>query len=333
MLLLTALLLSLSAAAFSQMMVSGSVVDVVDAKTLTVAVPTGHVTIELQYIDVPDASDPMHASIKKHLRDLVAGKHVEYRTRSLSFDRAVAQVFCNDIDISQQMLRDGAAWHMPLYLSGQDPQGFSEYASYESAAKQEKRGIWAMPNLKPAWAGGSSSAPVKPVAAKVTVSAPSGYWSDKNPRLANIGALQHGFNASLGRGYVGIPLLGVNDPGAASKEYRTAVDIMYFYTEGAKGRTGHFAINVLSQSARWRFASKDQMVVWVDGDRVNVGRPKRVPSKDGGFFTERMTYVVDRKLLSRIANASEVVVVAGDYPMVPAPGLQMILFNLLDVAK
>ncbi len=325
--------LGLSISAMSQVAVPGQVVDVLDAKTVVIAVAAGDVAVELQYIEVPPADQPMHNSIKKHLRDLVLGKRVEYYANQLSYDRTVGRLISNNIDISQQMLRDGAGWHVPSEISGQDRTGFAEYDAFEAAAKQEKRGVWADPSLKPSW-DEAYVAPQRVVTPKPTLAAiPRGYWSDPNPRLGNVGALQHGYNAASKHGYVGIPLLGVTDPDAVEKEYRTGVDLTYFYTEGSKGRTGYFVITILSMSARWRFQQRNALVGYADGERFVMGAPKRIAQKEGTTYNETLVYRVSRSSIERLANASFVGIEAGDYPMILPPGLQMVLNNLLEVSR
>jgi len=328
-----AFLLALSVNTFSQASVHGQVVDVVDAKTVVISVAAGDVTLELQYIDVPAPEQPMHLSIKKHLRDLVMGKQVEYRASRLSYDRTIGQLFSGGVDVSQQMLRDGAGWHVPSEMSGQDATGFAQYAAFEAAAKQEKRGLWADPMLKPTWDEGFV-VPQKPSApSRKLNAAPGGYWSDKNPRLGNVGALQHGYNAATKRGYVGIPLLGVSDPYAFEKEYRTGVDLTYFYFEGSKGRTGYFVMTVLSQSAQWRFLKANTLVGYADGERFTISSPKRAARKEGATYYETLSYRLNRSTIERLANAGFVGIEAGDYPMVLQPGLQMVLNNLLEVSR
>jgi endonuclease YncB( thermonuclease family) len=326
--------LAFSISDFSQIAVPGQVVDVLDAKTVVISVAAGDVAVELQYIEVPPAEQPMHSSIKKHLRDLVLGKRVEYYANQITYDRTVGRLISDNIDISQQMLRDGAGWHVPLAISGQDRSGFAEYDAFEAAAKQEKRGVWADASLKPSW-DEAYVAPERAAAEQrsTLVAVPHGYWSDPNPRLGNIGALQHGYNAASKHGYVGIPLMGVSDPNAFEKEYKTGVDLIYFYTEGTKGRTGYFAITIISMSAKLRFQQRNTLTGYADGERFVMGVPKRVARKEGGTYYETLTYQVSRSSIERLANATYVGIEAGDYPMIMHPGLQMILNNLLEVSR
>lgn len=136
---------------FAQMRSGGEVVDVINGKTVVVAIPSGRLTIELQYIDVPEPAQALHAAINDHVRRLLIGKAVELETRGFARDRATARLILNGVDVSQQLLRDGAAWHIPIEVSGQSESEFETYAGFEALARQEKRGVWSITGLKPAW--------------------------------------------------------------------------------------------------------------------------------------------------------------------------------------
>lgn len=143
------ILFTVSAAA--QFPIAGQVVDVIDGKTVLVATQSGQVRVELQYINVPEVGQPLYDTVREHLRTLSLGKAIEYRPRSILNDRTLGHLSIKGLDISQQMLRDGAAWHTPRQISGQEQSEFDMYASLESSAKAEKLGIWSIPALKPPW--------------------------------------------------------------------------------------------------------------------------------------------------------------------------------------
>jgi hypothetical protein len=82
---------------------------------------------------------------------MVYGKQVEYLPRGFTETKTIGQLLVGGVDISQQMLRDGAAWHMLPEVSGQDEAQRETYQTNEAQAKAEKRGIWAVENLQPAW--------------------------------------------------------------------------------------------------------------------------------------------------------------------------------------
>jgi len=145
------LVLILSVASFGQLSSGGQVVEVLDGRTMVVASPNGRITVELQYIEVPDARNPLRQAVTDHLRKLLVGKIVEFKAREIRDDRVVGRVRLNNVDVSEQMLRDGAATHIPRERTGQDRTEFEGYASMEAAAKTEKRGVWAPVITTSAW--------------------------------------------------------------------------------------------------------------------------------------------------------------------------------------
>ena len=211
---LAMLVFAVSAAA--QMTVTGEIIDVIDGKTVIISIPTGKVRAELQYIDVPVGTQQLSETVREHLRNLVFGKIVLYRAQTLFKDRTVGRLLVNNIDVSQQMLRDGAAWHV-LNRSGQEKVEMENYASSESDARNEKRGVWSIPDLKQSLTSQQIAAQVDPVIdAKTSSNFPEtpkakGKWGDKNPSLGNVGALVNGYNAETRSGYVGTSYLAVPD--------------------------------------------------------------------------------------------------------------------------
>ncbi len=151
--LLILLTLTLTFSAFSQRRFGGKVVEVIDGKTAVVQMSNGgKLTIILQYIEIPEPDQPLHQIVKDHLQKLVLNQYVEINPRGLSGNATtVGQIFLKDVDISRQMLRDGAAWFAVLENGGQSPSESANYQSHESQAKAEKRGVWGIEGMKPAW--------------------------------------------------------------------------------------------------------------------------------------------------------------------------------------
>ena len=129
---------------FGQLSNGGEVVDVVDGRTMIVATGGGRVKVELQFIEVPEAGEQFYDAVKGHLRRMLVGKAVEFKPREILSGRVIGRVFLNNVDVSQQMLRDGAAHHVPRERSRQDKNQFDAYASTEALAKTEKRGVWSI---------------------------------------------------------------------------------------------------------------------------------------------------------------------------------------------
>lgn len=139
-----------SSTAFSQFRFKGEVVKIVDGKTVVISVGENrNLTVELQGIEVPEPEQELHQTVRDHLKYLLLGKQVEYNAREMTLLKTRGQLVSNGIDISQQMLRDGAAWYL---ANSADKSSYEQiYQSAESQAKAENRGVWSIKNLKPAW--------------------------------------------------------------------------------------------------------------------------------------------------------------------------------------
>lgn len=332
--------------AAAQMSVPGQIIDIVDGRTVVIAIASGKVKVELQYIDVPEPGQDLHQTVVDHLRGLVIGKAVVYRPKTILGDRTVGRVLLgNDVDISQQMLRDGAAWLIPTQLSGQDKTEYAIYAALESAAKSEKRGIWSITELRPAWevraeraerekprvqAARVPEAPPKPVEKRKP-----GMWGDINPRLGDVGALLNGYNAETRTGYLSTPLLGVTQAESdKATDHKTAVDITYYYKEDDKnGRKGVFVVNLISFAKMARFLKSNDLIMVVDAKNVVIGKAKSKMSKDtDNNVIEELTYNVDRTSIQKITDGSNVHLKIGDYIILPSGGLLQILNNMLQLS-
>jgi endonuclease YncB( thermonuclease family) len=345
LLLVTVFVAASAMVAAAQLRTGGQIVEVLDGKTVIVAVPTGRLTVELQYIDVPEPGQSLHGVIKDHVRTLLLGKSVELQTKGFTRGKVTGKLVLDGVDVSQQLLRNGAAWHLAIEMSGQSRDEFGSYAESESQARQEKRGVWSVADMEPAWqfrakakqagldqqTGSAGSAPTE---WKKSSAKRKGYWSDENPRLKNPGGMTHGFNAATQTGFLGTSMLGVAEHASQPAGQKTAVDLTYYYTEnGKKGRTGYFVVTVISLADKWRFVSSNTLRVEVDGKTFVVGKPKRETDKAAFKLAEKLTYRVDVSTIEKIAHGGDVMVKIGDYNVVPRPGLQMILYNMLQAAK
>src|SRR5262249_4757875 len=137
--------------AYPQRKFGGRVVEVLDGKTCVIQLQAGKLTAVLQYIEIPDPEQPLHQTSQEHLQALILDKVVEFLPRGVMKDRTIGQLLIKGVDVSQQMLRDGAAWYSIPEKSGQDEEESLIYQDNETQAKAEKRGIWGVANLKPVW--------------------------------------------------------------------------------------------------------------------------------------------------------------------------------------
>lgn len=139
--------------AYTQSRFFGTVTEIVDGRTIIVEPqPQVKIKIQLQYIEVPEAKQKLHAVVKNHLTNLVLNKTVEFRPKNVNqTTQPIGQILLNGIDVSQQMLRDGAAWYSVPEKNLQSEVESKVYQHNETLAKNEKRGVWGIEGLKPAW--------------------------------------------------------------------------------------------------------------------------------------------------------------------------------------
>ena len=352
------LMLLLTASGFSQRKFGGKVIEVIDGKTVVIDMESGRLTAVLQYIEIPEREQPLYWTVRDHLEKLVLGKTVEFNPQGILPGKTFGQLYTGGLDIAQQMLRDGAAWHISSDKSGQDSRDDAEYKQNQEQAKAEKRGVWAIENMKPAWqfraerkenerrqeqilssyptANGFGAKPPRDGPVKAATSKKPGMWGDTNPSLKNIGALLNGYNAKTRTGYLSTSLLGVTevDKETANDQQKTAVDVTYFYKQDdAKGRKGTFVVSVVSLARDWRFLKVNDLAVVVDEKRTVIGKAKRTTFKDGELMGEKLTYEVSRISLEKVNSGGEVVIKIGEYMIRPYHGFQLLLYNMLQLAE
>jgi endonuclease YncB( thermonuclease family) len=313
---------------------SGEVIGVADGKTVRIKTQSGEIKVELQFIEVPEPGQDLHQRVKDHLSGLVKGKVVTYRPVRLLQDRSIGRVAVNDVDVSLQMIRDGAAWHVTSKSAGQDAAEYELYRSMEAAAKTEKRGIWSVAGLKPAWeVRAERSAETQRIEdarypRSIAVSKPRpGQWGDINPAIGDVGALINGYNAATRIGYVGTSLLDLTsvDPALG---VRMAVDVTYHYKETAEGRKGIYLLTVVSRSKNEYF-SKDSKLLLVGDEKIKeLGLPKRTVTPEDGAVREVLTFQLSREVLESVAN-QDVVLKVGNHLIYPS-GIKYLIMNMLQ---
>ncbi|MFM9904392.1 MAG: thermonuclease family protein [Pyrinomonadaceae bacterium] len=320
----------------AQLSFTGEVIEIVDGRTVVVRISTGQIKVQLQYIDVPDAGQPAGKTVSSHLRDLVMGKIVQYRPTSIRDDRTIGQLTLNGIDLSQQMLRDGAAWHIPSLLSGQEARNYDLYASFAAAAQREKRGLWSVEGLRPAWEMPPDTLPTQipqqptiPVSTRTTPPA-----ANVNPALGSVGALVNSYDPATKTGYISTTFQEIVEQNKElSKDRKAVADLTYFYQEDEKkGRKGVFIFSMISVAKNVRFLTNNVLTITGEGNNIVVGRPKRTVAKDGENVREKLTYEISRNAIDRIVNGNDVYIKVGDYMILPSAGLKFMLYNVLEVA-
>lgn len=138
-----ALLLTSVAAAQDNPVLVGRVIKVTDGDTIKVQLQSGPINVRLDSIDTPESNQPHGDEAKAALAKLVAGREVELDVETQDrYERLVAVVRVNGLNVNERMVQDGHAWAFRRYIkkaAGRD------YCAWEDAARKARRGLWALP--------------------------------------------------------------------------------------------------------------------------------------------------------------------------------------------
>ena len=118
----------------------GVVVGVIDGDTADVRLDSGMIRVRFHAIDAPESGQPHGKAAKAALADLIFGKAVEVEPYEQDrYDRLVARVWIDGVDVNAEMLRTGNAWTYRRYADD------AAYCIYEQAARDLGRGLWRLP--------------------------------------------------------------------------------------------------------------------------------------------------------------------------------------------
>uniref|UniRef100_A0A0E0MBM1 TNase-like domain-containing protein n=1 Tax=Oryza punctata TaxID=4537 RepID=A0A0E0MBM1_ORYPU len=97
-------------------------------------------------IDAPELKMPYGKESRNALVKLIGGKRVKIYVYGLDqFGRYVGDIYCNNVFIQEQMLKNGHAWHFKTYDKR------PEFARWEREARAANRGLWASGNPEKPW--------------------------------------------------------------------------------------------------------------------------------------------------------------------------------------
>jgi endonuclease YncB( thermonuclease family) len=150
-LLIVAILIFAAQICYTQNRFIGTVVEIKDGRSFVLETPAGRINGMLQFIDVPESEQALHQTVIDHLRLLTIGKTAEFKVSTIAPSELTGCLVINGVDISVQMLRDGAAWLIPFEQTGQPKSESEFYKESEDLANADHLGIWSIPDLKPAW--------------------------------------------------------------------------------------------------------------------------------------------------------------------------------------
>ena len=343
----------------AQVKYSGKVVEVVDGKTCVIDLPNGKLTAVLQYIEVPDPEQPLHETVKEHLKNLVLDKTVEFVPRNMLRTQTVGRLLVRGVDVSQQMLRDGAAWYA---IDEQDTHSGGEkllYQNNESQAKAEKRGVWGVPDLKPVWEYRAEKEAVQrkqqedewklmiekqrrnanqsPGSGGSTVStvemwADVGGASNQFDQPTGFGGLRAGYDGARRVGHVSTPSIFVDFPGAG---FLKKIESRLFYVyRGDKTRIEEslYVIGFLSAAKKQMFAKSNRLTITAGGQAMSFGLAKRFYREDENSVYELVLYRITRAQLLKLSKAPQIGIQIGAYKGSISTDSQMYMENLLNAS-
>lgn len=359
-------LLLLAVSAYPQHRLGGKVVEILDGKTVIIELFSGgKITAELQHIDVPEPEQQLHQTVIAHLQKLILNKTVDFRPLRIVKAKTVGQILAGGVDVSQQMIRDGAAWYSVAEKTGQTETESAIYKDNESQAKTEKRGIWSIENLRPAWQIRAEAEENRQIQAKLALEAASKTAfaeemqrkqkptapprrqfnaetqlftaSGENFKLPdnvkNVGGLLVGYDQVTKLGIVSTPVFKL-DIAENDGSQAVGIQIAYFYNNaGDRKKENVYLVGVESASRDFKFLKQNDLVITADGQKINVGKAKRIERKEDFGVREILIYKINKTVLTKIAEAKESSVKVGTYSWKLNSGIQMILYNVLQAAE
>lgn len=121
-----------------------------DGDTVTVADEKGakH-KLRMYAIDAPElAQRSGKESMKNLIKILPKNKWVKVEVENIDrYQREVATVYLEDVNINRKQIETGHAWHYVKY----DKKFMNDYSQAEKQARKEKLGLWRDANPQPPW--------------------------------------------------------------------------------------------------------------------------------------------------------------------------------------
>ncbi len=135
----------------AQKPISGKVTKILDGQTFILETPENvKYKVQPHNIEIPE-DESFRNIVKGHLVRLLLNKKVVFECTKIIGDLNIGKVILEEVDISQQLLRDGAAWYFVQEDNNQSSSEIDSYLSLETTAKDEKRGLWQEERLLLLW--------------------------------------------------------------------------------------------------------------------------------------------------------------------------------------
>lgn len=120
------------------------VVEIIDGDTMVVINVNRRIRVALKGSDAPEERQRFGDVARQHLSDLILDQEVlvDYTELGQGGSLLVAKVFRGQMDVGQQMIRDGVAWYDRRYERDLSELERRLYEESEAAARGEHRGLW-----------------------------------------------------------------------------------------------------------------------------------------------------------------------------------------------
>jgi len=145
------LFLLFSAAPANALVLKGVVSEVRDGQTIVIITGGRKLGVILKGVAAPDLKQDFGEVSQQYLSSFILNKPVEVEFNQLQSGDVVGKVFCNQLDIGLQVIRDGAAWFDPASGYSLTEAERNVYAGAQQAARNEMRGIWKDGSPMPPW--------------------------------------------------------------------------------------------------------------------------------------------------------------------------------------
>jgi micrococcal nuclease len=135
----------------SALVLRGVVSEVRDGRSIVVTSGGRKLVVMLKGVDAPELKQEFGEVSKQYLASLILDKSVDIDFSQLASDHVVGKVFCNQLDIGLQVIRDGAAWFDKTSGYTLSEAERIVYADAQQAARSESRGLWLDGSPMPPW--------------------------------------------------------------------------------------------------------------------------------------------------------------------------------------
>jgi len=127
--------------------INGKAVAITDGDTFTLLdADNKQIKIRLHGIDCPEGGQDFGNRSKQHLSQLIFSKEVVVDNKGLDrYGRTIGIVYLDSLNVNEEMLRSGMAWHFKRYDKNK------YWAGLEIEAREKKLGLWFQENPTAPW--------------------------------------------------------------------------------------------------------------------------------------------------------------------------------------